>query len=122
MKINTDFVDYNGTIQNKTKYTGNTYPFNLYGTEPVPSITRYNASHVVFFGSLTFINEMLDILQDQFTNTEVKFNIVTGTKNNTFLLHCKLSDEAAAMFEFAMIVALSTYSMSYHDLLSKGGF
>ena len=65
---------------------------------------------------------MLDILQDQFTNTEVKFNIVTGTKNNTFLLHCKLSDEAASMFEFAMIVALSSYSTSYHDLLSKGGF
>lgn len=122
MKIKTDFVDYNGTIQNKTNYVGNTYPFNLYGTEPVSSITRYNASHVAFSGSITFINEMLDILQDQFTNTEVKFNIVTGTKNNTFLLHCKLSDEAAAMFEFAMIVALSTYSVSYHDLLSKGGF
>lgn len=122
MEINTVIKDYNVTLRNKTNYTGNTYPFNLYRTEPVPSITRYNASHVAFSGSLTFINEMLDILQHQFTNTEVKFNIVPGTQQNRYLLHCKLSDEAAAMFEFAMIVALSSYSMSYHDLLSKGGF
>ena len=43
MKTKTDFVDYNGTVHNKTTYVGNTYPFNLYGTEPVSSITRYNA-------------------------------------------------------------------------------
>lgn len=26
MKTKTDFVDYNGTVHNKTTYVGNTYP------------------------------------------------------------------------------------------------
>lgn len=83
---------------------------------PISRIYRYNANNVAFYGDLSFINDMLDILQNQFTHDEIKFHI--NNCSYTYTLSCKLSDECAAMFEFAMIAALTTYKKQYKELLT----